>query len=159
MFTVGDKVVYPMYGAGVIEGLEEKVIDGVTATYYILRISVGDLKIAVSTKKADMLGIRSVMDQSDVMDIIYNTEIINMPDNWNQRYKENLERIKTGKLSEVVAVFKTLMTREKSRSLSSVEKKMLGNVKQIIISEIILSQDMTKEQAERVLAETMRVIA
>ena len=159
MFTVGDKVVYPMYGAGVIEELEEKVIDGVTATYYILRISVGDLKIAVSTKKADMLGIRHIMGQSEVMDIIYNTDIIDMPDNWNQRYKENLERIKTGKLSEVAAVFKTLMTREKSRSLSSVEKKMLGNVKQIILSEIILSQNMTKEQAERVLAETMRVIA
>ena len=74
-----------------------------------------------------------------------------MSDNWNQRYKDNVERIKTGSLEKVVQVFKTLIFRERKKSLSSVEKKLLGTAKQIILSEIILSNDVEREQAEAIL--------
>ena len=142
VFNVGDKIVYPMYGAGIIEGMEEKIIDGENKLYYILRIPVGNLKITISVKKADTLGLREISNE---------VEPIEMSDNWNQRYKDNVERIKTGSLEKVVQVFKTLIFRERKKSLSSVEKKLLGTAKQIILSEIILSNDVEREQAEAIL--------
>ena len=146
MFNVGDKIVYPMYGAGIIEGMEEKIIDGENKLYYILRIPVGNLKITISVKKADTLGLREISSSSEVLGIINEVEPIEMSDNWN-----NVERIKTGSLEKVVQVFKTLIFRERKKSLSSVEKKLLGTAKQIILSEIILSNDVEREQAEAIL--------
>ncbi len=155
MFNVGDKIVYPMYGAGVIEAMEEKFIDGENKQYYILRIPVGNLKITISVKKADALGLREVSDSNEVLGIIQHVEPIEMAENWNQRYKDNIERIKTGSLEKVVQVFKTLIFRERKKSLSSAEKKLLGTAKQIILSEIILSQDIEKEQAEAILEQAV----
>ena len=66
MFNVGDKIVYPMYGAGIIEGMEEKIIDGENKLYYILRIPVGNLKITISVKKADTLGLREISSDRNV---------------------------------------------------------------------------------------------
>lgn len=155
VFNVGDKIVYPMYGAGVIEGMEEKIIDGENKTYYVLKIPVGNLKITISTKKADTMGLREVSSSSEVLGIIKDVEPIEMSENWNQRYKDNVERIKTGNLEKVVQVFKTLIFRERKKSLSSIEKKLLGTAKQIILSEIILSQNIEKEQAEAILEQAV----
>lgn len=158
MFNKGDKIVYPMYGAGVIEDLEEKVIDGCKKLYYVLQIPVGNLKIMVSASKADDLGLRKVSSSDEVLDIINEVTPIPMPDNWNIRYKENMERIKSGDLKKVVEVFKTLIFRERQKSLSSAEKKMLGTTKQIILSEIIISQNIDKANAERLLEATTAVM-
>lgn len=155
MFNVGDKIVYPMYGAGVIEGTEEKFIDGENKLYYILRIPVGNLKITISASKAGSLGLREVASSTEVLGIINEAEPIEMSENWNQRYKDNVARIKTGSLEKVVQVFKTLIFRERKKALSSVEKKLLGTTKQIILSEIILSQDIEKEQAEAILEQAI----
>lgn len=157
MFCKGDKIVYPMYGAGVIEDLENKEIDGDSHIYYVLRIPIGNLKIMISAVKAEHLGIREVYGKEEVLSIIKSVTSIplEMPENWNQRYKENLERIKTGKLMEVALVFRNLIAREKERGLSSVEKKMLTNAKQIILSELVLSQNIEKNMAEKVLTETL----
>jgi len=154
VFCVGDKIVYPMYGAGIIENLEEKLIDGVRQTYYVMNIPVGNLKIMVSACNAENLGLREIYDGNQVVDIlkaVVNTPV-NMPENWNERYKSNLLKIKTGKFSEVVEVYRNLYLREKERGLSSVEKKLLSNAKQIIIGEISLSQSICKEDAEEILA-------
>lgn len=155
MFQIGDKIVYPMHGAGVIEDLEEKNINGENITYYVMKLPVGNLTIMISINKAEALGIRGVTDSLEVMHIIKDTPPITMPDNWNQRYKENLERIKTGDLMKVVEVFKTLVFRERIKGLSSAEKKMLGTAKQIILSELIMTQDIDKEHAESILLETV----
>ena len=159
MFAKGEKIVYPMYGAGVIEDLEEKLVDGVSEVYYVLSIPVLNLKIMVSASKAEGLGIRKVCSKEEVLCIIKNAVTIAAvsDQNWNQRYKENLERIKTGKLNEVTSVFKNLLSREKNRSLSSAEKKMLTTAKQIIISEIAVSRNIEKGEAEILLYETVSV--
>ena len=153
MFGVGDKIVYPMYGAGIIEDLEEKLIDGANQLYYVMNIPVGNLKIMVSASKAENLGIREVYDGNEVIDILENVVNvpIDMPENWNERYKSNLSKIKTGKLSEVVEVYRNLFLREKARGLSSAEKKLLSNAKQIVIGEISLSKNIDKEAAESIL--------
>lgn len=157
MFRVGDKVVYPMYGAGTIIDLEEKVIDGAPHSYYVLSIPVGNLKILVSVKNAENAGIRSIIDSNRLISII--DDVKNVPvamhENWNQRYKENMEKIKTGNISLVAEVFRNLRVREREKGLSSAEKKVLSTAKQIILSEIILSHEVERPQAEDILDAVM----
>ena len=153
MFKVGDKVVYPMHGAGVIEELEHMEIDGNKLLYYVMVIPTGNLKIRVAAHKAADIGIRGVYSKDEVLTRVGSVVGVpmTMPENWNQRYKENLERIKTGNLDEVSLVFRNLFHRERNKGLSSVEKKMLQTAKQIILSEIVLSQNVEKDHAEQLL--------
>ncbi len=155
VFAIGDRVLYPMYGAGVIESIEDKLVNGILTAYYVLKISVGNLKISISVNRAEEKGIRNIADPNEVLDIIAKTDVIDMPDNWNERYKQNMEKLKTGDLKTEVEVYKTLVMRERNKMLSSIEKKMLGNAKQIIVSEIILSHDVDKTTAERMLTENV----
>lgn len=155
MFKVGDKVVYPLYGAGIVEAVEGKLVDGVKANYYILNVPVGNLRITVSAKKSEALGLRSIHTKAEVADIIKTAEPIPMSNNWTQRNKDNMEILKSGDLLKIVGVFKTLFLRERIKSLSSVEKKLLGTAKQIILTEIILSQNVDKHGAEEMLNESM----
>jgi len=157
LFAKGDKVVYPMHGAGVIEDLQEHLVDGDLRQYYVLNIPVGNLKIKVSAKNAKNLGLREVYDQAEVLRIIkcpVQLQPINVPENWNQRYKNNIESIKSGKLEKVLDVYRNLIHREKERGLSTAEKKVLTNVKQILISELILTQNIERTEAEEMLAES-----
>jgi len=158
VFAIGDKVVYPLHGAGIIEGLEEKRIDGAVQNYYVLRLPVGNLKIMVSVKSAEGMGIRRVMPSGELLDAMASviTLPVKMNVNWNLRYKENMEKIRTGFISEAAEVFRNLRLRERERGLSSAEKKMLTTVKQIILSEIILSHDIEKSFAEEILENTFR---
>lgn len=153
MFSIGDKIVYPMCGAGFIEDLEEKLIDGNLELYYVLNIPVSNLKVMISASKAKDNGIRAVYPKEKVIRIIKDSaeEVAVMSDNWTQRYKENMEKIKSGRLDEVALVFTNLLRRENNKPLSSAEKKMLTTAKQIIISEIALSQNIDRTEAEGIL--------
>lgn len=150
MFYLGDRVVYPMYGAGVIKEIEKKEIDGVEGVYYVISMPIGNLKITVSANKAEQLGLRKIVDSSQVYEALHNSLIASNQENnnWNQRYKENLEKIKTGKIDKLAEVIKNLWSREKEKGLSSAEKKMFTNAKQILISEVILSEEIGKDEAE-----------
>jgi CarD family transcriptional regulator len=153
VFEKGDKIVYPMYGAGVIEDLEEREIDGKPQVFYVLNIPVGNLKIMIAACNAEHLGIRHIYGKDEMLHIIESVshKPVEMPDNWNQRYKSNMEKIKSGQLTEVALVFRNLLLREKERGLSSAEKKLMTTAKQIIVSELILSQDVEKTHAEDML--------
>ncbi|MCL2604207.1 MAG: CarD family transcriptional regulator [Defluviitaleaceae bacterium] len=156
MYAIGDKIVYPPYGAGVIDDLEEKEVDGQMLTYYVLHIPVGNLKIMISAAKAESLGVRFIYPKDEMLGVIHGVlhEPIVMSDNWNQRYKDNMEHIKSGNLAEVALVYRNLMLRERERGLSTAEKKMMTTAKQIILSELILSQEVDKPEAEEILDKT-----
>jgi len=158
MYQIGEKIVHPLYGAGVIENLEEKEVEGILQTYYVLQIPVGNLKIMISTAKAEAQGIRAVHGSEEIENIISSIidDPIDMPDNWNQRYKENMERIKSGQLNEVSLVYRNLLLRERERGLSTAEKKLMTNAKQIILSELILAKDLERTDAENLLEEIFR---
>ena len=158
MYQVGEKIVHPLYGAGVIETLEEKEVEGILQTYYVLQIPVGNLKIMISAAKAEAQGIRGIHSSDEILGIISSIldAPIDMPDNWNQRYKENMERIKSGQLSEVSMVYRNLLLRERERGLSTAEKKLMTTAKQIILSELILSKDMDRTDAETLLEDIFR---
>ena len=150
MFEKGDKIVYPMYGAGIIEDI---VCEG-DATHYIVRISNGSLVIKVSAEKVERIGIRHIYDEETFFNEISvaASRPIVFQSNWNIRYKENMEKIKSGSLCAVAEVAKMLMLRERERGLSGAEKKMLNNVKQILVSEIVMSKNIAKDKAEELLA-------
>ena len=151
MYQKGAKIVYPLYGAGVIEDIEQKEIDGELQTYYVLNIPVGNLKIMISAAKAESQRVRLIHTGEEIKAFLVNAAQILMPDNWNQRYKENMERIKSGELSQVAVVFYNLLLRERERGLSTAEKKMMTTAKQIILSEVILSFDFERAEAEEFL--------
>jgi CarD family transcriptional regulator len=156
MYAIGDKIVYPPYGAGVIENIEEKEVDGQLLTYYALHIPVGNLKILISAAKAPTLGVRPIHAKDEMFDVIrgiLSTPVV-MSDNWNQRYKDNMELIKSGDLAAVSLVYRNLLLRERERGLSTAEKKMMTSAKQVILSELMLSQEIDKPEAEIILDET-----
>jgi CarD family transcriptional regulator len=157
MFDIGDKVVYPMYGAGIIQSMEEKCLDGKQEMYYVIGMPIGNMKITVEVNKAEKLGLREVADSKHVYKALQSSMGVPnvISENWNQRYKENLEKIKTGKIDKLAEVVRNLWNREKERGLSSAEKKMLSNAKQILISEVVLFENINKEEAENRLLDAL----
>lgn len=153
MFFVGDKIVYPMHGAGIIEGIEEKRILGETRKYYILRVPCGEMKIMIPVGRADEIGVRAIVSPEQLSEVIalLADQSTCMPDNWNRRYRENMEKLKSGDLIYVAEVVRNLTRTDRVKKLSTGEKKMLSNARQILISEMILSGEMSREEAERVI--------
>ena len=155
MYNVGDKIVYPMHGAGIIEEISEKEILGNKSSYYILRIPTGNITLMVPISSAEQIGVRSVVCPEVIDKLLIHVRNceISMNTNWNKRYRENMEVIKKGELFEIVVIYKYLVLREREKGLSSGEKKMLMSAKQIIVSEIILSKGMERDAAENLLLE------
>ena len=141
MFDIGDKVVYPVHGAGTIEAIEEREVLGEKHKYYVMRLSLGALTVLIPTENIKEVGLREVIDANGVNKVykILGDHQIDSEINWNQRYKVNMEKIKSGDIYEVAAVVKNLMFREKDKGLSTGEKKMLDTAKQILISELVLA--------------------
>lgn len=151
MYCVGDKIVHPMHGAGVIESIVDQKIGGTFRQYYVLKMPQGGMMVMIPTANPEDIGVRPVVDSFKAEEIIESmSEIeIDMTQNWNRRYRENMLRIKSGDLIEVAKVVKGLMARERQRGLSTGERKMLQSAKQILISEIVLAQSSSYEEIER----------
>ena len=153
MFVIGDKVVYPMHGAGIIESIEEKEILGETRAYYILHIPYGNMQVMVPVDNSEQAGIRPTVS-SEKVDQIYGLlgeESTQMDDNWNRRFRENMEKLKTGDIGEVAQVVRNLMRVDRVKKLSTGEKKMLANAKQILISEIVLVKELSETDIDELL--------
>ncbi len=157
MFKKGDKVVYPMHGAGVIEAIEEREVLGTKQVYYIMKIPVGEMKVMIPQEKIEKIGLREIIDKDKtkkVLDVLKKKEAP-MSESWNQRYRSNLEKIKTGDIYQVAEVVRNLSGRDTLKGLSTGEKKMLENAKQILISELVLANGMDEEQALHVVQENL----
>jgi CarD family transcriptional regulator len=155
MFRVGDKVVYPMHGAGVIESIEEKEILGEKKCYYIMRLPIGDMKVMVPVGNVEVVGLREVIDEAEVDKVleVLKSRKTKMSSNWNRRYRANLEKIRSGDIYEVAEVVKNLSLRDKEKGLSTGERKMLDSAKQILLSEIVLAKGIEERQANSIIDE------
>jgi len=153
MFKVGDKIVYPMHGAGTIESIEEKEVLGETQKYYVMKMPVGDIKVMIPTKNAEMIGVRDVIGNETaqgVLDVLSkNTTIVTS--NWNKRYRDNMEKMKSGDIYEVAEVVRSLTFKQKEKGLATGEKKMLSNARQILVSELVLAEATDKENVEQMI--------
>lgn len=150
MFQVGDKVVHPMHGAGYVESIVQKKVDGIVRDYYILKLPVRSMVVMIPTENSQEIGVRPVINQEQAEKVLaaIPTMEVDMTQNWNRRYRENMERLKSGDLIEVARVIKGLTLRDVDRGLSTGERKMLHSAKQILISEIVLSQSSSYEAVE-----------
>lgn len=150
MFKIGDKVVYPMHGAGIIESIEEKEVLGEKRQYYILRLPIGDMKVMIPIDNGKQVGLREVIDDDGVKKVmgILSDECSIMSTNWNRRYRANLEKLKSGDVYEVAEVVRNLISRDQEKGLSSGERKMLENARQILISELVLATELEEEKAQ-----------
>ena len=150
MFQIGDKVVHPMHGAGIVDSIVQKKANGVMREYYVLKLPVRAMVVMVPTENCEEIGVRPIVDreQADrVLAAIPDIQV-EMTQNWNRRYRENMERIKSGDLFEVARVVKGLMLRDVQKGLSTGERKMLHSAKQILISEIVMCQSSSYEDVE-----------
>lgn len=153
MFKVGDKIVYPMHGAGTIESIEEKEVLGEKQKYYIMKMPVGDIKVMVPTKNAEMIGVRDVIGNETaqgVLDVL-SSNTTEMSANWNKRYRDNMEKMKSGDIYEVADVVRNLTFKQKEKGLATGEKKMLNNAKQILVSELVLAEASDKDAVEKLI--------
>lgn len=154
MFNIGDKIVYPMHGAGTIDGIEQKKVLGEVHEYYVLKIPVGDMKVMVPINNIEEIGIREVSNEEEadrVIEIFKTFEEEDFESNWNKRYRDNIEKLRTGKLEDVAKIAKSLILRDQKKSLSNAERKMLGNTKHIMLSELVLAKKMPYEELENML--------
>lgn len=153
MYKIGDKVVYPMHGAGVIESIEEREILGEKRQYYILKLPVGDMKVMIPINNCREIGLREVIDSNGVQKVIgiLKGHSSNMSANWNRRYRANLEKIKSGDIYEVAEVVRNLINRDREKGLSSGERKMLENARQILISELVLATELEEDRAQSLI--------
>lgn len=157
MFDIGDRIVYPMHGAGTIEDIETKEILGEETKYYMMKLPIGEMKVMVPVANVEEIGIREIISADKVDDVI---EILkkgqsDMPQNWNRRFRENNERIKTGDIEELAAVVRNLTIMDWERGLSTGEKKMLSSANQMLSSEIVLATEMELEKIENMIEEAI----
>jgi len=156
-YSIGDKIVYPMHGAGEIQDIEEKEILGEIRSYYIMDVPNEDMEIMIPVDNMEDIGIRDVISRDEidkVMDVL-KAPSSEMSGNWNHRNRENMEKLKTGDIFEVAEVVRNLVRIEREKHLSTGEKKMLANAKQILSSEIILVTGSSEEEAEQMIDEAI----
>jgi len=149
-YAIGDKIVHPMHGAGVIDNIVEQKVGGETKLYYVLKLPVSCMVVMIPVENCAEIGVRPVIRPGEaerLIDELQDIEI-DMTQNWNRRYRENMLRIKSGDLVEVAKVVKGLMSRDRERGLSTGERKMLHSAKQILISEIVLAQGSVYDEVE-----------
>jgi CarD family transcriptional regulator len=143
-------IAHPMHGAGVIDRIEEKRINGRTRQYYVLKMPTGGMVVMIPTDSSEAIGVRPIVDSEAAETLLNSIADIeaDMTSNWNRRYRENMQRLKSGNLMEVAKVVKGLMARDVEKGLSTGERKMLHSAKQILISELVLSKKTSYEEVE-----------
>ena len=157
MFSIGDLVVHPMHGAGVIDDIVRERVAGTTKEYYVFKMPMGGLILKIPTENSQAIGIRKVISKAEADELLEAIPSIAVEHNanWNKRYQENLLRLKSGDLREVAQVSKGLMRRDTLRGLSTGERKMLHSAKQIMISELVLVLDSDYKSVEGQLDHAM----
>ena len=150
MFDVGDKVVYPHHGAAVIVKREQREDFGERREYLVLRLAYGDLTLKVPADNTDEVGLREVINDEEVEEVfaVLRKKEARMPANWSRRYKNHVEKLKSGDIYQVAEVVRNLSIRDKDKGLSAGEKRMLTNARRILVSELTFAIGVSEEEAE-----------
>ncbi|HDL89395.1 MAG TPA: CarD family transcriptional regulator [Thermodesulforhabdus norvegica] len=152
MFKEGDLVVYPAQGIGKIEGIQSTSVDGQKKDFYIMRILDNDMRIMVPVQNANHVGVRQLIEKKDVpkvFEILKRKEISVSASTWNKRYREYMEKVKSGSIFELAEVFRDLNLLKEDKNLSFGERKMLDTTKSLIVKEIALVENEKEEVIER----------
>src|SRR3984957_12603758 len=156
-FHIGDKVVYPNHGVGVIEQISSRTIGQTVEQFYLLKIKASSLKVMVPFHNVGTVGLRRVVrngEMQKVFDYLTDGACENNSD-WKYRFKENSERMRTGLLLEVAAVLKGLLVLSQDKPLSFREKKMLERARYLLVSELAMAKNTEEVQVEEMLAKAL----
>ncbi len=149
MYKVGDKIVYSVHGAGKIVDIKEIEILGDEKLYYILQLPINNIQVSIPVEGVDDAVIRPVISEEEGKKVveILKADKTKMSKNWSQRYRQNLEAIKSGDIYEIAEIVRNLTILDMSKGLSASEKKMLTKSKRILVSELVISGALDKEEA------------
>lgn len=156
-FHIGDRVVYPNHGVGIVEQVGSRTLNGSVERYYLLNIKSSNLKVTVPFHSVVAVGLRRVVkngEVSKILEFLSDGESANAAD-WKDRFKENSDRMRTGSLLEVAAVLKNLLVLRESKSLSFREKKMLERARYLLVSELAMARNCEESHIEDLLSETL----
>jgi CarD family transcriptional regulator len=156
-FHIGDKVVYPNHGVGVIEQISSRTIGASVEKFYLLKIKASSLKVMVPFNNVNNVGLRRVVRNGEIqkiLDFLTDGECENNAD-WKYRFKENSERMRTGSLLEVASVLKGLLMLNQSKPLSFREKKMLERARYLLVSELTMAKNCEERQVEDLLSKAL----
>lgn len=157
MFKVGDKIVYPIHGVGIIEAIEKKQVLNKRSDYYIITIVNNGMKVMIPVKNAEEIGVRKIISKKDVVKVLKllatneNTSV----DDWKERYQNNIDKVKSGSIYEVAEVARDLYRRGKEKELSIMERKLYENAYQLICHELALSRSIDIEEAGNLVSEAL----
>ena len=156
-FDVGDKVVYPHHGAAVIESREKIDAFGRTQEYLVLRLSYGDLTLKVPADNTDEVGLREVINDEEVEEVfaVLRKKEARMPTNWSRRFKNHVEKLKSGDIYQVAEVVRNLALREATKGLSAGEKAMLVKARSVLVSELSFALNLSEDDALKKLEEQL----
>jgi CarD family transcriptional regulator len=152
MFNIGDLAVYPAHGVGVIEKIEAQEISGCRQDFYVMRILDNDMIIMIPTNNVNNVGLRDIIGHTDVSklySILKKRDITIDNQTWNRRYREYMEKIKTGSAFEVAEVYRDLLILKLEKDLSFGERKMLDTARTLLVKEISLAKNIGEEQVEK----------
>ena len=152
MFKVGDLAVYPAHGVGIIEAIESKEIGGFQQDFYIMKILENDMIIMIPTTNAESVGLRQLISADtvpEIFEILKSREISVDGQTWNRRYREYMDKIKTGSVFELARVLRDLSVLREDKDLSFGERKMLDTARTLLIKELSIAQDMEESQVEK----------
>ncbi len=151
MFKVGELAVYPAHGVGRIESIESREVSGNKQSFYIMRILENDMIIMIPTCNTESVGLRGIIDRKEVSKIYSILEEKNITietQNWNRRYREYMEKIKTGSVFEIAMVLRDLYLLKEVKELSFGERKLLDTAQSLLVKEISVAKDQTESKIE-----------
>ena len=157
IFHIGDKVVYPNHGVGIIEQISSRTIGATVEKFYLLKIHASSLKVMIPFHNVNNVGLRRVVRNGEAQKIVdyLSSGECNSAADWKDRFKENSDRMRTGSLLDVAAVLKSLLTLNSSKSLSFREKKMLERARYLLVSEMAISRNCDEPEIEQLLAKAL----
>ena len=152
MFNVGDMAVYPAHGVGVIEKIETQEISGCQQDFYVMRILDNDMLIMIPINNVGNVGLRDIIGQTEVTklySILKERDVILDSQTWNRRYRDYMDKIKSGSVFEVAEVYRDLLILKLEKELSFGERKMLDTARNLLVKEISLAKEIEEEQVEK----------
>ena len=152
MFSVGDMAVYPAHGVGLIQTIETQTIGGVDQTFYVMKILDNDITIMIPTATSANVGLRAIISSDEVkqvLDILKERDVKITAQTWNRRYRDYMDKIKTGSVFEVAVVMRDLFLLKEDKELSYGERKMLDTAKNLLVKELSLAKQIEEEKIER----------
>ena len=157
MFKLGQKVVYPLHGVGIINQIEEKEVLGQRHRYYIIKLSVTDMTVMIPVERSEELGLRKVMGHKVIDRAVemLKEETTEMDEDWKSRYQANMDKVKSGSIVEIAEVVRNLFRRNRYKELSIMERKLYENAYKLLVDEIALSWGIDKEEIQNMISEAL----